>query len=703
MKLASNQDLLAEAQNWFIRNGSMVSDMQTQQNVDDFENVLHQHLTVPQSRRLLNKGVQVAKKFDDVKIQTTEVNAEIVLHVRGFQRPKTSEEEQNLKRQIVKDLEERYEQKVEFVRFGSIVLFVPQSVYHSLQDDLKGGCVEIAGLTIDKVSWGSELSVSLNSELEVSPQQVLVGLRHWISGLEKPTEPDDLSLDTKTNVDPSLDTILQKKKDLGESEEDVAVGGNKDRSVDTILPKKKDLGESEEDVAGGIVRCQSHQAPSRPLVCAAAAIENPIEEGLLRRFPTASFPRATSFLVPEWIIQAGLSIRQLSQDHEKWNGVTGSDGTFLMVEHPDQPELQIEISNIEEAKLLLQCLEWVSSSDARVWKAGPQEEFVGQSISVPPGYMTSLPRLQQCFGLTLSHGDDGNLVSGESAHQCASWPQTIVFSMPKYDVCPTGKTTFGKGDRVVFGSREKSFRYIPVDDAIAIASLADDLNDQMVLTREVTLTTARGAVRLLPESRFLGSKSGDASPLLTGKDSLKPRTTLVFEVSPDAILQHNFPDASPQTNCRFDLDYFRVKHKSLEGPLALRDPGCLVSRSKLRINVVGVARQVTQKDGQIVFSIDYCSGPESQVQNDDLILLPRVPGPSGVSDSTRIWLDDDVRSVANVCPEFDRHLCTICTQNPKNSLLVKCGHTVCSECAKECGVKCPFCRAPVDHVVGIFD
>ena len=46
--------------------------------------------------------------------------------------------------------------------------------------------------------------------------------------------------------------------------------------------------------------------------------------------------------------------------------------------------------------------------------------------------------------------------------------------------------------------------------------------------------------------------------------------------------------------------------------------------------------------------------------------------------------------------EDDDKLCVVCMENPKNQILIPCGHVcVCEACAKDIGDACPLCRKEV--------
>jgi hypothetical protein len=47
--------------------------------------------------------------------------------------------------------------------------------------------------------------------------------------------------------------------------------------------------------------------------------------------------------------------------------------------------------------------------------------------------------------------------------------------------------------------------------------------------------------------------------------------------------------------------------------------------------------------------------------------------------------------------------CSVCAENEADTVIVGCGHVVCSEtCLKKINGKCPFCRGPADKTCKLF-
>lgn len=388
-----------------------------------------------------------------------------------------------------------------------------------------------------------------------------------------------------------------------------------------------------------------------------------------------SLPCIMSFEVPNFIVGKGL--KELSQDHDgQWCGISGSDASCVAVQHLSAPELPVQIETIEDYERVKAALEQISSTHARTKLC-----VTVSGATIPRNYMVPCSDLEDCFGQ-----DKFN-------------PRTIVFFLPEFDVCPSSRTTFMTGDRAFFGCREKSFREICMDDKDDVDSVMQHLNVDGVLMQEMIVKTSKDGKRidtkLLPGFKLLGHKiGGDFKPGLVSS------STAVFEVSPLEILRHNFRTLSPCNHHRFELDYFRIA--KLKQQCCLGNQSCLVSRANSGLNILGIAREITQNDGAIVFSVDWFPGPGSGIDNGDLVLLPRVPAKAVMGEWKRFWHDPDVSKFADECPDFNGQLCRICYKNQKNSLLMMCGHFLCSDCAARNKEFCPFCRTPIERVLRFY-
>lgn len=181
-------NLVADAQQWFDAAKIPVTDMADQVNVEEFTQDMV-NLNTYQRRRLLRNGSRVASRFPRVNIgrQNITVTAEFTLHVKEVISPQlTAVDQDTLTCQIVKDVETKYGKSVSFVRFGGIVLFGPEAVFHAIQSDLeKLKPVEIAGFTVDDISWGNHVSLSISG---VPAQQILLGLHEKTQALQAQQE-----------------------------------------------------------------------------------------------------------------------------------------------------------------------------------------------------------------------------------------------------------------------------------------------------------------------------------------------------------------------------------------------------------------------------------------------------------------------------------------------------------------------------------
>jgi len=337
--------------------------------------------------------------------------------------------------------------------------------------------------------------------------------------------------------------------------------------------------------------------------------------------------------------------------------------------------------------------------------------------------MVSLPELEQCLGRSIQRQNDGNLQSEET---CQFRPARLRFFLPEFDVIPSAHTQFLHGDKVYFGCRNESFRFIIIDNEGDLKTLRESLNDEMKVTKMITVTCTKEAVplqggqqcqmTLLPGFEFQGHFV--KKTFVAGQAGVPLGRTLQFKVLPESIVKWNFRDGLLEDACKLDFDFFRVAH--LRGVWALGDPNNPVSRYALRVNIVGVARQPgndqgdvhgdragqsaqggpggTQDGAENDYQVEWFCGPESMVKNDDLVLLPRLPAKSGIGDSQSFWRDADVSSVAHPEPVVDDSICDICTVHQKDRVLVSCGHRICHRCAASHGLpggSCPYCRSSV--------
>lgn len=444
----------------------------------------------------------------------------------------------------------------------------------------------------------------------------------------------------------------------------------------------------------------------------ASEVSRPSHEGRIAKLPFTFEPQLMAAQVPDHLV--GMAISELAFDDPAsgWCGTRGNELTFVMIKHAPKPDLRIQIDSLTENLEMLKNLEWLSSKQARVHKSialpGKQE--------IPHGYMVDLKQLKECVGRELLRQPDGQLVATGLELSEDFHPMQLCFKMPEFDVCPSAHTTFLQGDTVYFGCREKSFRFISIDDLDQLELLRQSLEvkagGRIEVAREVTvLCTKEKAyadsqegvitpVTLLPGFAFCGQQRTDKE-IVPGIGQLQLNRTLVFEFAPLCLAERNFGDSLLQGPFKVDFDYFRVAQLGKEYRLGARDNP--VSRYALRVNMMAVARL---KPNGVEYFVDWWCGPESTIRYDDLVLLPRIPPRDATQPSLRFWSDEDVSERhALPHPNLDDTVCTICCSTAKDSCLVRCGHTFCGACATRfwnSGDPCPNCRQPIESVNRFF-
>jgi len=469
-----------------------------------------------------------------------------------------------------------------------------------------------------------------------------------------------------------------------------------------------------------------------------SALASHVSAGRIMKFPVDFGQFLKGAAVPDRLVKEGATLLELHLDHKDsgWCGTTGNEVTYIMLQHVPQPDLRVQITSPEVIRNVIEGLEWLSSTWARVAgrvavpiRTGKEGKGKGKGRKdkgrkgkatervIPHGYMVSLPSLEECLGRKLFRQKDGKLVPiEEPEHYIAFCPMQLVFTLPEFDVCPSAKTQFLKGDNVFFGCREKSFRYITIDDRIDLDALSQCLNDDNLVTRKVTVNCLKEALphgegimcemTLLPGFRFCGHS--DKGEIISGPEALQLSKTLVFEIIPQAIVESNFCDSLLRDPCKLEFDYFRVAKLGVNEdypdgkPFRLGDPSSPLSRSTMRVNIPGVARPGDQGD----YNVDWFPGPNSTVMHEDLVLLPRLPATSAIGPSRRFWNDADVSSVAHLNAAVDVATCSICRDGRKTHMLVRCGHLVCEPCGVRFNVpdgECPFCRQSIEHVIPMRD
>jgi len=682
--LDRNKNLLAAAHKWFVDNSAIIADLQKQKHVEKFVQDLDMYFKGMERNRVLDDGATVAAGIGlgpapeltrRVMQQDLSEVHEFVLEIRG----KTPQEnDYDLQAKIEQAVRDRYGEVVTFVKFGSIVLRGPEKVFQSFQAELNMGCpVQIADFSVIGISRGYSMSISLPIPL----REVLINL-HECRRLQTALNESNATDKAKTLYESGIHKQEEEMPYRNEVTDQMAA------AIDCQRIEKKE----KETTA-----CATTEQAHRSQIFTSAVLEGQAQTGYLRRFCALSLPCLVSFEVPDFIIDNLLTIRQLGQDHHGWLKVSGSDASCIAVEHLSRDNLQLEIRTFEDYNLLQAALEWASSIHARMHR-----KVTISGVSIPQNYMVSLQDLEQCSGQKLMHSNDGKLMAEALGERSKFRPQSVTFFLPRYDVCPNAQTTFMPGDRAYFGCREKSFRWIPVVDEEDVQSLRRHLDEDNVVTCELTLKSVVGSeestMKLIPGFKLLGCEHADN--LVLGPDTLVPGANAVFEVSPREILRFNFQGLSPQDHHRFDIDYFRVAN--LKEPCCLGDLHCPLNRASSRLNIVGIARQITQDDGTVVFSVDWFPGRESGVSNGDLVLLPRVPAETAMGAWGQFWHDADVESFADANPDFDGNLCQICHNNRKNCLLMPCGHVLCGHCAARRPKTCPFCRSAIERAITIY-
>jgi len=473
------------------------------------------------------------------------------------------------------------------------------------------------------------------------------------------------------------------------------------------------------------------------------------ESAAVRRFPLNFQPRIGCAVVPDRLVAEGATVADLASDlkYSGWYGSSGKEVTYVMIQHVPQPDVDVNVQNLSEILTNLDSLEWLTSEHARVkghvafpsattskigssqvgclsW-LGFQRANNREPLVIPHGYMVSLSELEQCLGTSIQRQKDGNLRCPPQ-EACESRPAKLRFFLPEFDVIPSAHTQFACGDKVFFGCRAESFRFIIIDNEGDLETLRESLDDEMKVTKMITVTCTKEDVplqggqqcqmTLLPGFEFQGHFV--KKTFVARQFGVPLGRTLQFKVLPESIVKWNFRDGLLEEACKLDFDFFRVAH--LDGVWALRDPDNPLSRYALRVNIVGVARQPgndrddrqgdqvgqsaqdapggTQDRADNDYQIEWCCGPESRVKNDDLVLLPRLPAKSGIGYSQSFWKDADVSSVAHSQPIVDESICDICAVHHKDRVLVSCGHRICHRCATNLGLpggRCPYCRSSV--------
>lgn len=466
----------------------------------------------------------------------------------------------------------------------------------------------------------------------------------------------------------------------------------------------------------------------------ASVLKKACVDGCLAQFPLSCLePRVLCARVPDALVNAGASLMRLQLDMAQpdWCGISGEETTCVMVEHMPQPDLSVNVQNPDHLLANMSSLEWLSSEYARVVEPltfpSSGRRRGGRSkrpCVIPHGYMVSLPELEKCLGRTLHRAEDGQCFF-DHAPGSTFTKTTLRFYLPQFDIIPSARTQFLKGDKVYFGCQEESMRFIAISDKDDLQALCDSLSSELKVTKKVTVACTREAVplqggfelekmTLLPGFELQGYflKGGILVPL-TSQAEVPLHKTLQFKVLPQSILKWNFGDGLLNEPCKMEFDFFRVK--DLGGERTLDDPENPLSRRVLRVNIAGIARpssaQAREGSGGTLdeaendYQIEWFGGPRSTVRAGDLVLLPRLPPKSSVMHSERFWKAADIDAVANQQPspvapqDLDEHICGICMSRPKNRVLVPCGHRICQTCEESWGLPakpCPFCRTQVD-------
>jgi len=65
-------------------------------------------------------------------------------------------------------------------------------------------------------------------------------------------------------------------------------------------------------------------------------------------------------------------------------------------------------------------------------------------------------------------------------------------------------------------------------------------------------------------------------------------------------------------------------------------------------------------------------------------------------------LDESSRALKELDELREANTCQICLNNKIDTLLVGCGHLLCSACVDQVNLRCPFCRAHFDGVAKFY-
>merc|ERR1712216_223026 len=277
----------------------------------------------------------------------------------------------------------------------------------------------------------------------------------------------------------------------------------------------------------------------------ASVLKNAKSEGKIPYFPMSFDPRIHSAVVPNRLVDEGAAVKDLHRDlkYSGWCGTTGKEVTYVMIKHAQPRDFRVNVQSASDAVKILNSLEWLSGKHARVaqrvtfplvtalsmritgrssWIAllsaftlafallchyitlGGLICFISlccigfqcvkdrQLCVIPHGYMVSLPSLEQCVGRTLKRGKDG--VCDNTVDNNEFRPLQLQFYLPEFDICPSAHTQFLKGDRVYFGCRDESFRFIIIDDKDDLEVLRKSLNGEMKVSKKITVTCTKEAV-----------------------------------------------------------------------------------------------------------------------------------------------------------------------------------------------------------------